>query len=218
MEEILEVRDGCTTPIQLLKSTAFSKYVEIYKKQFIKDLKNRKDEDLKEDLLHKIDYIKSIDATTFIDILEGATPFSGDELKSHRDSVKFLDGAFHHYRTKSYTRLVRLHNEILEDSTDAETIKDKVSVKAEKLSELIVETRRILLIKAGLGEGVRRTKGLECHQLYSGRWPQPSGTLGGVDPGWSYKRPAGVSLPHHPGRTRHGGREGPHEVSFQVRN
>jgi len=163
MEEILEVRDGCTTPIQLLKSTAFSKYVEIYKKQFIKDLKNRKDEDLKEDLLHKVDYIKSINAATFIDILEGATPFSGDELKSHRDSVKFLDGAFHHYRTKSYTRLVRLHNEILEDSTNAEAIKDKVSIKAEKLSDLIVETRRILLIKAGLGEGVRRTKGLECH-------------------------------------------------------
>jgi hypothetical protein len=42
-------------------------------------------------------------------------------------------------------------------------IKDNVSLKADKLSELILETRRILLIRAGLGDGVRRSKGLECH-------------------------------------------------------
>ena len=163
MEKILEVRDGCTTPLQLLKSKAFAQYLDIYKKQFIKELKNRENTDLKDDVLHKIEYIEGIDANTYISIIEGETPFSGDELRDHRDSVKFIDGAFHHYRTKSYTRLVRLHNEVLEEGTDAEMIKDKVSLKADKLSELIVETRRILLIRAGLGDGVRRTKGLECH-------------------------------------------------------
>jgi hypothetical protein len=163
MEKILEIRDGCTTPAQLLKSKAFAQYLDIYKKQFIKELKNRENTDLKDDVLHKIDYIQGIDANTYISIIEGQTPFSGDELRDHRDSVKFIDGAFHHYRTKSYTRLVRLHNEILEEGTNAEMIKDKVSIKADKLSELILETRRILLIRAGLGDGVRRTNGLDCH-------------------------------------------------------
>ena len=163
MEKILEIRDGCTTPTQLLKSKAFAQYLDIYKKQFIKELKNRENTDLKDDVLHKIEYINGIDANTYITIIEGQTPFSGNELKAHRDSVKFIDGAFHHYRTKSYTRLVRLHNEILDEGTDAEMIKDNVTLKADKLSELILETRRILLIRAGLGDGVRRTKGLECH-------------------------------------------------------
>ena len=85
MEQILEIRDGCSTPVQLLKSTAFSQYLDIYKKQFIKELKNRENTDLKDDVLHKIDYINGIDANTFISIIEGETPFSGDELKSHRD-------------------------------------------------------------------------------------------------------------------------------------
>ena len=163
MEEILEIRDGCKTPTQLLKSKAFSIYLEIYKKQFIKELENREDSTIKEEVLHKIDYIKSIEAGLYVSILEGSTPFSGDELRDFRDAVQFLDGAFHHYRTKSYTRLVRLHNEVIEQSLNAEQIKDKVSTKAEKLSDLLIETRRILLIKVGLGEGVRRTKGLECH-------------------------------------------------------
>ena len=164
MEEILEIRDGCSTPSQLLKSKAFSKYLDIYKKQFIKELKNRENTDLKDDVLHKIDYIEGITPTTFISIIDGHTPFSGDELRDHRDSVKFIDGAFHHYRTKSYTRLVRLHNEVIEGTANAEMIKDKVSLKADKLSELILETRRILLIRVGLGQhGVRRTQGLECH-------------------------------------------------------
>ena len=39
MEQILEIRDGCSTPVQLLKSKAFSQYLDIYKKQFIKELK-----------------------------------------------------------------------------------------------------------------------------------------------------------------------------------
>ena len=38
MEEILEIRDGCATPVQLLKSKAFAKYLNIYKNQFIKEV------------------------------------------------------------------------------------------------------------------------------------------------------------------------------------
>ena len=59
MEEILEIRDGCKTPTQLLKSKAFSIYLEIYKKQFIKELENREDSTIKEEVLHKIDYMKN---------------------------------------------------------------------------------------------------------------------------------------------------------------
>ena len=50
MEQILEIRDGCTTPAQLLKSKAFAQYLDIYKKQFIKELKNRENTDLKDDV------------------------------------------------------------------------------------------------------------------------------------------------------------------------
>ena len=74
MEEILEIRDGCTTPSQLLKSKAFSKFLTNYKKQFIKELKDRENTDLKDDVLHKIEYIESISPSTFISIIEGVTP------------------------------------------------------------------------------------------------------------------------------------------------
>ena len=37
MEEILEIRDGCTTPSQLLKSKAFSKFLNIYKHRVVHD-------------------------------------------------------------------------------------------------------------------------------------------------------------------------------------
>ena len=168
MEEIIEIRDGGTTHSQLLKSKAFAKFLNIYKKQFIKELKDRENTDLKDDVLHKIDYIENISPSTFISIIEGVTPFSGDELRDNRDSVKFIDGAFHHYRTKSYTRLVRLHNEVIDGQLDPETIKDKVSLTADQLSELILETRRILMIRVGLGQGVRRSQGLECHPNVSG--------------------------------------------------
>ena len=46
---------------------------------------------------------------------------------------------------------------------DLKNIKDKVTDKANVLSDLIIETRRILLIRVGYNEGVRRTKGLDCH-------------------------------------------------------
>ena len=80
MEEILEIRDGCKTPSQLLKSKAFAQYLEIYKREFIRELKKREDKDLKDEVVHKINYIESIDAKVFVSILEGVTPFSGDEL------------------------------------------------------------------------------------------------------------------------------------------
>ena len=40
MEKILEIRDICKTPRQLLSSDAFRKYLEMYK-EFIKELKRR---------------------------------------------------------------------------------------------------------------------------------------------------------------------------------
>ena len=42
MEEILEIRKECETPLELLKSEAFSRYVEIYKSEFIKELKKKR--------------------------------------------------------------------------------------------------------------------------------------------------------------------------------
>ena len=41
MEQILEIRDGCTSPDQLLKSLAFARYLKMYKNAFINDLNNR---------------------------------------------------------------------------------------------------------------------------------------------------------------------------------
>ena len=108
MEEILEIRKECETPLELLKSEAFSRYVEIYKSEFIKELKKREDSNLKEDVVHKIDYINSIDAKIYASILEGNPPYQGDELRNFKDAVQFLDGAFHHYRTKSYARFINL--------------------------------------------------------------------------------------------------------------
>jgi hypothetical protein len=46
---------------------------------------------------------------------------------------------------------------------NAESTKDNISTKADKLSDLILEARRLLLVKVGLGSGIRRSQGLECH-------------------------------------------------------
>ena len=87
MEEILEIRQECKSPLELLKSEAFSRYVEIYKSEFIKELKKREDSNLKEDVVHKIDYINSIDANIYASIIEGEHPFDGDELRNYKDAV-----------------------------------------------------------------------------------------------------------------------------------
>ena len=60
MEEILEIRDTCKTPIELLQSSAFAKYLDIYKKKFVKQLKLRQNSEQKEEVVHKIDFIKAI--------------------------------------------------------------------------------------------------------------------------------------------------------------
>ena len=53
---------------------------------------------------------------------------------------------------KKLSRLVRMHNEVVTTSTESQkTIKTKISQKAENLSALIVQTRRKLLDKVGLG-------------------------------------------------------------------
>ena len=162
MQEMLEIREICKTPKQLLKSESFARYLELYKKEFVSELMKREDKDLKEELQHRITFIKGIMPEDYIDIIKGATPFSGDQLRDYRASVQFLDGAFHHYRTKTYARLILPVDENL-NGTNSEIIKDKVSSKADNLSELILETRRILLVKVGFGSGIRRSQGLECH-------------------------------------------------------
>ena len=162
MEGILEIRDTCKTPIELLTSDAFEKYLNTYKRLFIKQLQSRQNTEQKEEVLHKIYFIKSIDPNTYIKISQGKKPFPKDDLMLHRQCVKFIDGLFHHYRKKSYTRLIKLHDEILNSDESSESIKDRISKRAMKLSDLIIETRRILLTKVGLNVGVRRSQGLEC--------------------------------------------------------
>ena len=39
MSKILEIRDGCQTPLELLKSQTFKKYLDIYKQKFLSELK-----------------------------------------------------------------------------------------------------------------------------------------------------------------------------------
>ncbi len=162
MEGILEIRDTCKTPIELLTSDAFEKYLNTYKRLFIKQLQSRQNTEQKEEVLHKIHFIKSIDPNTYIKITQGKKPFPKDDLMHHRQCVKFIDGLFHHYRKKSYTRLIKLHDEILNSDESSESIKDRISKRAMKLSDLVIDTRRILLTKVGLNVGVRRSQGLEC--------------------------------------------------------
>ena len=95
MEEILEIRDTCKTSSQLFKSNAFSRYLSIYKKQFIKELKTRQNSDQKEEVLHKIEFVEDIDRLDFLQILDGNEPFSNNELSKHKESVRFLEGLFH---------------------------------------------------------------------------------------------------------------------------
>ncbi len=162
MEEILEIRDGCKTPLELLESKAFSQYLGIYKKQFIKELKSRQDSDQKEEVTHKIDFVKKINPEIYVNLLKLDNKLSESNLSEHKESIRFLEGLFHHYRKKSYTRLIKLHDDILSSKEKAESIKDRISNRANKLKDLILETRRILLTKVDFSIGVRRSQGLEC--------------------------------------------------------
>ena len=61
------------------------------------------------------------------------------ELEKDKAIVRFLDGCYNHFRNKSFSRLVRMHNEIIIDSSETQnSIKEKISIKAENLSELII--------------------------------------------------------------------------------
>lgn len=171
MEQILEIRDGCSTPEQLLKSRAFSRYLNIYKKEFVEELAAREGKQRPE-ALHRAAMFKDLSAREVLAILEGPTPESEETMERARAVVRFLDGAFHHYRSSGYKRLVRLQNEVIASGEETpETVKDKVTAKARSLADLILETRRALLTKVDLEHGVRRTPGLD---------PSPNVTAGEI--------------------------------------
>ncbi len=171
MEQILEIRDGCSTPEQLLKSRAFSRYLKIYKHAFMGELDKRSGVSQNE-ALHKSAFIKELSARDFLAVLEREAHDCPDTLERDRSMVRFLDGAFHHFRNTGYSRLVRLQNDVmLADGETPDTVKDKVTDKANSLSELLLETRRHLLNKVKLEQGVRRSYGLD---------PSPNVTAGEI--------------------------------------
>jgi len=162
MEQILEIRDGCNTPGQLLRSLAFSRFLKNYKQEFINDLMTRPD-DQKQEATHKIEFIKRVRTRDLITILESdGFPSSTDEEHA-RELIRFMDGAFHHYRGSGYSRLVRLQNDVVSTGLETPTtVKEKVTDKAQDLADLILDTRRILLQKVNMEEGVRRTPGMDA--------------------------------------------------------
>ncbi len=162
MEQILEIREGCNTPEQLLKSLPFSRFLKIYKAEFIDNLDHR-DIKRKNEAIHRVSFIKEVCARDYLDLLqrEGIAP--GTEMERARNLVRFIDGAFHHFRSSSYSRLVRLQNDVVSTGLEtSESVKDKVTEKAGTLSDLILETRRKLLRKVDMEHGVRRTHGLDA--------------------------------------------------------
>ncbi len=161
MSEILEIRDGCQTPLELLTSQTFKKQLDIYKRKFLSELKSRQQSEQKDEILHKKDFVEQVYPDIFIEILKSEN-ISDTKLSIYKEYIRFLEGLFHHFRKKSYTRLIRLHNEILSSNESAETIKDRVSKRASELNDLVLETRRIFLSKVDMGGGVRRSQGLEC--------------------------------------------------------
>lgn len=162
MEPILEIRDGCNTPGQLLRSLAFSKFLKSYKNAFIQDLMHRS-EDQKQEAEHKIEFIKRVRTRDLITILESDGFPTPAEAEYARELIRFMDGAFHHYRGSAYSRLVRLQNDVVSTGLETPTtVKEKVTDKAQDLADLILDTRRILLQKVNLEEGVRRTPGMDA--------------------------------------------------------
>jgi hypothetical protein len=164
MEQILEIREGCTTPEQLVKSLAFSHFLKIYKNEFIQCLSAK--EKLTAENKKKIQKINKITARDFLDILEHPAYEKGKTFEDAKSLVKFIDGAFHHYRGTGYSRFVRLQNNIVANGQEtletADTVKDRVSKKADMLSNLLLDSRRRILDKVHLDGGVRRTHGMEA--------------------------------------------------------
>ena len=161
MSEILEIRDGCQTPLELLTSQTFNKYLDIYKRKFLSELKSRQQSEQKDEILHKKDFVEQVYPDIFIEIFKSEN-ISDAKLSIYKEYIRFLEGLFHHFRKKSYTRLIKLHNEILSSNESAESIKDRISKRASELNDLVLETRRIFLSKVDMGIGVRRSQGLEC--------------------------------------------------------
>lgn len=161
MEQILEIRDGCSTSTQLLKSHAFARYLEIYKHEFIEDLQQRSGRQ-QGDARQKIEFINSITPRDFLEIIEAGENRGRVVKDRERAVVRFIDGAFHHFRGTGYSRLVRLQNDVINGDESPETVKDKVTAKAQGLSDLILETRRRLLRGVRMEQGVRRTHGLDA--------------------------------------------------------
>ena len=160
MESILEIKDSCVTSEQLLKSYAFARYLKIYKKEYLEDLE-KKGEKHSEEAKQKIEFISNLELRDILNIFEKKETDSN--LEKDKAIVRFLDGCYNHFRNKSFSRLVRMHNEIIIDSSETQnSIKEKISIKAENLSELIISTRRKLLDKVGLGHGVSRSHGLDA--------------------------------------------------------
>jgi Hypothetical protein CPE1656 len=189
MEQILEIREGCNTPEQLIKSLPFSRFLKQYKIEFIDNLDNRGERHQNE-AMHKVSFIKNVSARNLLNILALSDEEVANDSERCRNVVRFIDGAFHHFRSSSYSRLVRLQNDVV--STGSETpdsVKDKVTEKAGSLSDLILETRRRLLRKVGLEKGVRRSHGLDV---------SPNVTAGEIS-GHYFNLPADyVSLSHVP--------------------
>jgi len=161
MEQILEIREGCNTPEQLVKSLPFSRFLKTYKNEFIDNLDHR-EERRQNEATHKVSFIKGICARDILWVL-GQEDIPESDMEHSRNLVRFIDGAFHHFRSSSYSRLVRLQNDVV--STGLETpdsVKDKVTEKASSLSDLILQTRRRLLRKVGMEHGVRRSHGLDA--------------------------------------------------------
>ena len=162
MEQILEIRDGCNTPGQLLRSLAFARFLKIYKQEFIEDLQNRSAR-RRQEADHKIDFIEKVSTRDLIKILETDEFEAPEKKEKARELIRFMDGAFHHYRGSGYSRLVRLQNDVVSTGLETtQTVKNKVTAKAQSLADLILETRRQLLDRVNLDQGVRRTPGMDA--------------------------------------------------------
>lgn len=160
MESILEIKDSCETPEQLLRSYAFARYLKIYKKEYLEDLE-KKGEKHSQEAKQKMDLIANLTLKDILKIFEREA--TGKELERDRAIARFLDGCYHHYRNKSFSRLVRLNNDIVTTGAESQkSLKSKVSDKAENLSELIILTRRKLLDRVGLGHGVSRSSATDA--------------------------------------------------------
>ena len=181
MESILEIRDSCVTSEQLLRSYAFARYLKIYKKEYLEELE-KKGEKHSQEAKQKEELIANLTLKDILQIFEREA--TGKELERDRSIVRFLDGCYHHYRNKSFSRLVRLNNEIVTSGSDSQkSFKAKVSDKAENLSELIINTRRKLLDRVGLGHGVSRSHGLDASPNVTAG--EVSGHFGNFPPAYS---------------------------------